>query len=46
VCIEESEENKVEEHHFVEAQTVQKDVREDNVIMQEDQLFTKMQLKI
>jgi hypothetical protein len=32
VCIEESEEDEVVEHHIVEAQTVQKDAREDNVV--------------
>jgi hypothetical protein len=36
VCIEESEEEKVEEHHFVEAKTVQKDAREKNVVTQEE----------
>jgi hypothetical protein len=42
VCIEESKEDKVEEHHFVEAQTMQKDAREENVVAQEEQLFTKV----
>jgi hypothetical protein len=32
VCIEKSEENEAKEHHFVEAQTVQKDAREENVV--------------
>jgi hypothetical protein len=35
VCIEKLEEDEVEEHHFVEAQIVQKDAREDNVIAHE-----------
>jgi hypothetical protein len=46
MCIEESEEDKVEEHHFVEAQTVQKDAREENVVTQEEQLFIEEQLNI
>jgi hypothetical protein len=46
VCIQELEENEAEEHHFVEAQTVQKDTREENVVVQKKQLFTKVQLKI
>ncbi len=33
VCIKESEEDKVEEHHFVETLIVQKDAREENVVM-------------
>ncbi len=33
-CIEESEEEEVEKHHFVEAQIVQKDTREENVVAQ------------
>ncbi len=32
MCIEESEEDEAEEHHFVEAHTMQKDAREENVI--------------
>ncbi len=44
VCLKELEENEVEKHHFVEAQMMQKDTREENVITQEEQLFTKMQL--
>jgi hypothetical protein len=32
VCIEESLGDKAEEHHFVEAQIMQKDTREENVI--------------
>jgi hypothetical protein len=32
MCIEELEEDKAKEHHFVEAQTVHKDTREDNVV--------------
>ncbi len=42
LCIEESEEHKVEEHHFVEAQLVQKDVQEDNVVVKEEQLSIKV----
>jgi hypothetical protein len=30
------EENETEKHHFVEAQTMQKDTREENVITQEE----------
>jgi len=32
VCLEELEENKTKKHHFVEAQTMQKDTREENVV--------------
>jgi hypothetical protein len=39
MCIEELEENEVEEHHFVKAQTVQKDAREENVVAKEEYLF-------
>jgi hypothetical protein len=42
VCIEESKEDEVEEQHFVEAQTVQKDAREENVLAKEKQLPTKV----
>jgi hypothetical protein len=42
VCIEKSEENEPEEHHFVEAQTMYKDAKEENVVVQEEQLFTKV----
>jgi hypothetical protein len=38
MCIKESEEHEAEEHHFVEAQIVQKDVREDNVVVKEERL--------
>jgi hypothetical protein len=41
VCIEKSEEDKVEEHHFEEAQAMQKDTREEKVVAQEEQLFKK-----
>ncbi len=44
MCIEELEENKAKEHHFVEAQTVQKDIREENVVAQEEQLLIEVQL--
>jgi hypothetical protein len=40
VCIEELEEDETEKHHFVEAQTMQKDTREKNVLAHEEQLFT------
>jgi hypothetical protein len=42
VCIEELEEDEVEEQHFVEAQTVQKDSRKGNVVAKEEQLSTKV----
>jgi hypothetical protein len=42
MCIEESEENKVEEQHFVEAQTMQKDVREENGVAKEEQVSIKV----
>jgi len=32
VCIGELEEDEVDEHHFVEAQTMLKDIREANVV--------------
>jgi len=32
VCLEESKENEDEKHHFVEAQTMQKDPREEKVV--------------
>ncbi len=44
VCIEELEEDEAKEYHFVEAQTMQKDAREENVVAQEEQFFTKVQL--
>jgi hypothetical protein len=44
MCIEESEEDEVEEHHFVEAQIVQKDAREENIVAQEKQLFIEVWL--
>jgi hypothetical protein len=40
------EEDEVEEQHFVEAQIVQKDAREENVFAKEEQLPTKVQLKV
>jgi hypothetical protein len=46
MCIEKLEEDEAEEHHLVEAQIVQKDAREENIIMQEQQLFTKLQLNV
>jgi hypothetical protein len=33
VCIEELKEDEVEEHHFVDALTMQKDTREENVVV-------------
>jgi hypothetical protein len=36
VCIEELEENKAEEQHFVEAQIMYKDAREENVVSIEE----------
>ncbi len=44
--IEESKKDEVVEQHFVEAQTVQKDAREKNVIMVEEQLSTKVQVDV
>ncbi len=44
MCIEELEEDKVEDHHFVEAQIVQKDAREKNVVAKKEQLSTEIQL--
>jgi hypothetical protein len=32
MCIEEFEEDEAEKHHFVEAQAVQKDAREENIV--------------
>jgi hypothetical protein len=42
VCIEESEEDEAKEQHFVEAQIMQKDTREENVVVKEEQLSTKV----
>ncbi len=42
VCIEELEEDEVEEQHFMEAQIVQKDAREENIVAKEEQLSTKV----
>jgi len=36
VCIEESEENEAEEHHFVEVQLMLKDAKEENVVAKEE----------
>ncbi len=36
MCIEESMEDEVEEQHFVEAQIVQKDAREENIVVKEE----------
>jgi len=40
VCIEKSKEDESKEHHFVEVLIVQKDTREENVVVQEEQLST------
>ncbi len=44
MCIEELEEDEAKEHHFVEAQIVQNDARDENVVAQKEQLFTKLWL--
>jgi Ser/Thr protein kinase RdoA (MazF antagonist) len=36
VCIEELEEDKAEEQHFVEAQIMHKDAREENIVVKEE----------
>jgi len=46
VCIKESKEDKAKEHHFMEAQTMQKDTREDNIVAKEEYLSIKVQLKV
>jgi hypothetical protein len=46
VCIEELKEDEVEEQHFVEAQIVQKDAKEENIIAKEKQLSIEVQLKV
>jgi hypothetical protein len=35
MCIEELKEDEAQEHHFVEAETVHKDAREENIVAQE-----------
>jgi hypothetical protein len=35
MCIENSKENEAMEQHFVEAHTLQKDIREENVVVKE-----------
>ncbi len=40
MCIEESKEDEAKDDHFVEVLTVQKDTREENIIVQEKQLST------
>jgi hypothetical protein len=42
VRIEESKENEVEEQHFVEEKTMQKDAREENVVTKEEHLSIKV----
>jgi len=32
MCIEKSKEDETKEHHFVEAQIMQKDAREENIV--------------
>jgi RecB family endonuclease NucS len=44
--IEESKEDKVVEQHFVEAQTMQKDAREENIIEAKEQASTKVQVEV
>jgi hypothetical protein len=46
MCIEESEGDKAEEHHFMEAQIMQKDTREENIITSEEQLFIEVKLNV
>jgi hypothetical protein len=43
--IEELEEDKVEEQHFVEAQTMQKDTKEENVVEVKELHFWRKVLK-
>jgi hypothetical protein len=40
MCIKESKEDEVEEQYFVEAQTMQKDARENNIVVKEKHLST------
>jgi hypothetical protein len=42
VCNERSKEDKAKEHHFVETQTMHKDAREENIVVQEEQLFIEV----
>ncbi len=44
--IEESKKDEVVEQHFVEAQMVQKDAREENVVMVEEQLSIEVQMDV
>ncbi len=46
VFIEDSEEDKVVEQHFMEAQITQKDAREDNIVEAKEQLSTKVQVEV
>jgi hypothetical protein len=46
MCTEKSEGDEVKEHHVVEAQIMQKDTREENVITLEEQLFIEVQLNV
>ncbi len=46
MCIEELKENEATKEHFVEAQTMQKDAREEKVVAKEKHLSTKVQLKV
>jgi hypothetical protein len=42
VCIEELEEDEAEEHHFMEAHVVQKDIKEENIVAKEEQLSIEL----
>ncbi len=46
MCIGESEEDKSKERHFVEAHTLQKDTKEENIGSQEEQLVTEVLLNV
>jgi hypothetical protein len=42
VCIEESKEDEAEEQHFVEVEIVLANAREENVVVKEEQISTKV----
>jgi hypothetical protein len=44
--IDESEDDEAVEQHFVEAQTMEKDTREENIIKVEEQLSLEIQVEI
>jgi hypothetical protein len=46
VFIEESQEDEIMQQHFVEVETVQKDVREGNVVVAKEQLSTEVQVEV